>query len=374
MKILLVTPNSIDHSAGGTIRTSHIRDALLRLGQVHTVVFQHGVREYREKDSGEYAISQARYTRSGFSIESLRQRRRLRQWIGELIDEHRFDFIVVCFLSTTLLVPRSEWNRVIADADDAFKSLPMDGSATLIRRLALFVRNAFTFLLAGRVAHVWYVNARDGERLPTSEKSILQNVITMPDIGRQRALPVRQRIVMVGLIEHPPNEQGLRWFVKEVMPPLVAEFPDLELHVIGRTRSGFGDDFDGEHVKIRGFVKDLTTEYDSAELVVAPIFFGGGTQIKVIDAMAHGRPLVASDFAHSGFISNLRATEHLCVARTRSEWIDYCKWALNNRAAAQAMADRGRAAVTAYDPAVLEESVKQTIVNLASRSAQRAVG
>ena len=98
---------------------------------------------------------------------------------------------------------------------------------------------------------------------------------------------------------------------------------------------------------MRGFVTDLAAEYDEASLVVAPILSGSGTQIKVLDALAHGRPLVASTFAHAGFGHDLHDEEHLLVAGDETQWIDCCSRVLADPESAAAMARRGSTAVHA---------------------------
>jgi polysaccharide biosynthesis protein PslH len=172
---------------------------------------------------------------------------------------------------------------------------------------------------------------------------------------------------MVGLMSYGPNLHGLRWFVREVLPALVEQLPEVELHVIGRHEAGLPEEFAGRPVRVRGFVQDLTTEYDQASLVVAPIFFGGGTQIKVIDALAHHRPLVASDFAQKGFGSDLRDGEHLLVARTAQEWISCCASMLRDPSRAEAMAGRGYTAARPYDSGGMITTIRQTIEALVQK-------
>jgi hypothetical protein len=115
---------------------------------------------------------------------------------------------------------------------------------------------------------------------------------------------------------------------------------------------------------VRGFVADLAPEYDRAQLVIAPVFNGGGTQIKVIDALAHGRPLVTSEFAFSGFALDLRETEHLLVARDRAQWLDRCIWVLENSEASESMGERGRLAIAHYDIRSMMATVRQTVSEL----------
>ncbi len=167
----------------------------------------------------------------------------------------------------------------------------------------------------------------------------MPNVVAAPAPARLRAAAVPDRLVMVGLFDHVPNAEGLTWFADQVWPSLSKMFPTAQLHAIGR----FGADLAARlpSVCFHGFVDDLASEYDRAAVVVAPVRSGGGTQIKVIEALAHGRPLVSSTFAHSGFAEELVAGESLLTADTASDWVAACRTLLSNSEAAETMGRQG---------------------------------
>jgi glycosyltransferase involved in cell wall biosynthesis len=374
-RYLLITPNHIGDASGGSIRSTALRAALAELGEVHTVVFHPFFCEKRDEDWREGLIRYAVFTHRGHSLRALGQRRRLRRWIGDLIDTYRYDLIIVCFLSTLTLVPRKERHRVVADADDALKIAPSGrGWRETAARMAVFARNFFTMRAARNVRHVWIVNPADANHLRVAHQSLLRNAVPFPKPDRVRATSISGRVLFVGLMGHAPNLLGLRWFVAEVFPSLRARYPEMELHVIGKHGADFAAEFSRPQIQVRGFVADLAPEYDQAQLVIAPVFTGGGTQIKVIDALAHGRPLVASEFAFSGFARDLREPEHLLVARDRRQWVDQCTWVLENREASESMAARGRAAIADYDVRSMMATVRQTVSDLIGTRSTGAAG
>ena len=349
------------------MRTVYIRDTLMEIGEVHTVLYQGGSDDSRDREWRPGMIREARYSRSGFSPIALRQHAGTRKWIGELIQQYDYDVIVVRYLSTATVIPGHARRLVIADADDAIKTLPPGGGASAKQHAVLLARNFLTLIMARLVGHLWYVSPLDGRRLPGRSKSLLRNVIRFPDDGRPRPAAIRGRIVMVGLMSHEPNRHGLRWFVAQVLPALRELAPGVELHVIGAHDPAFALEFASDDVIVRGFVSDLTVEYDKATLIIAPIFFGGGTQIKVIDALAHGRPLVASTFAHAGFADDLHDRQHLLVAEKREEWVDSCASILLGPEAADPMARCGHRAVAAYDCRNMLAPIRETIDTLVNR-------
>lgn len=367
MRILFITPTSIDQAFGSSMRSRYMRDALMQVGEVHTVLYQGSRLEHRDPEWGAGMIRHAFYSRRGVSPAALRQLADIRDWISELIQRHKYDVIVVRYLSTASVVPWHALRLVIADADDVIKTSSPERKTPKTQRAVLFARNFLTSVMARWVGHLWYVNPLDGPRLPGRSKSLLRNVIAFPDDARPRPTATQGRIVMVGLMSHGPNQHGLRWFVTQVLPALRERVPGMELHVIGSHEPAFAAEFSSNHVKVRGFVPHLTAEYDKAALVIAPIFFGGGTQIKIIDALAHRRPLVASTFAHAGFANDLHHRQHLLVPETREEWIDNCSAALLDPAATEQMAAAGHHAAALYDSRNMVTPIRDSIHTLVSR-------
>ena len=368
MKLLFVTFSAIDDYAyGAAMRSNHIREAMLQIGEVHTLIIHGGHQLHLDRDWSEHRIKRATYDRSGPSAGAWRQRARIREWVAQILREQPYDAIVARYVGMAFFVPWSAWPRLIIDADDIVKSVPAGAATPLRQRLRLWARNAIARLVVHRAGHVWYVNPLDARGLGTGRVSLLRNVVRIPPEARSRAQPVAGRILMVGLFQHPPNAQGLRWFADAVLPALKSKFPDVELHAVGKFLPGFDTELPAVH--FHGFVDDLALEYDLASLVIAPIESGGGTQIKVIDALAHRRPLAVSAFAHAGFATELLPSDHLLVCRNEQEWIRHCSWVLSKPAEAEAMAVRGYQAVRAYGSDRLTSTIQETVQLLGERFA-----
>lgn len=116
---------------------------------------------------------------------------------------------------------------------------------------------------------------------------------------RQSAPGLRDRrgLLFVGAL-HPgtPNEDGLLWFVEEVLPRVHKRIgAAVPLTVVGECRSAPVAALNGGHVRLAGPQAALEPYYDAARVFVAPARFAGGVPIKVIEAAAQGIPVVASD-------------------------------------------------------------------------------
>lgn len=92
-----------------------------------------------------------------------------------------------------------------------------------------------------------------------------------------------------------PNVDGLRWFCEDVWPRVHAARPDARLEVVGRCGKRLrGELGETEGVVFRGFVASLDEVFRRAALSVAPIRFGTGTRVKILESMAHGCPVVTT--------------------------------------------------------------------------------
>jgi glycosyltransferase involved in cell wall biosynthesis len=362
MKMLYLTFNAIDdRSYGAALRSASIRDSMMQIGQVDTLLIHAGVRMQLDTDWDEFGVKRATYSRRGYSAGARQQHAEIRRWVGDVVRAGHYDAIVARYLGMASFVPRWAWRRLVLDADDLVKTVAPDDPAPLRRRFALWLRNLMAQRIARRAAHVWCVNPLDAPRLRTARASLLRNVVRIPPSNRPRAEAVPGRLLMVGLFEYAPNAQALRWFVRAVLPTLRAENPGVELHAVGKCPPALAAELAGPGVLLRGFVTDLAHEYDLASLVIAPVRSGGGTQIKVIEALAHQRPLVVSVFAHAGFAADLKHPDHLLHCVTTPDWISHCRWVLKEREAAEAMAGRGYAAVRVYGSDTLTAAIEATV-------------
>ena len=105
----------------------------------------------------------------------------------------------------------------------------------------------------------------------------------------------------------------MRWFLAEVYPRIKAQSPDVSLTITGSTD---GVDLAGlaldDTVRLTGFVDDVRLPVAEAAVCVAPIRQGGGTRLKILEAMALGTPVVATAKGAEGL--DVVDGEHLLLA------------------------------------------------------------
>lgn len=128
-------------------------------------------------------------------------------------------------------------------------------------------------------------------------------------------------LLFVGALGYTPNIDALQWFCANIMPQLQNTFPELSLQIVGHA----------PNAKIRALAElpgvvltadapELNAFYENARLVIVPLRAGGGTRLKILEAMAYGRVVVSTAIGCEGLA--VRDGEHLCIANTAIEFAE----------------------------------------------------
>ncbi|KAB2897115.1 MAG: glycosyltransferase, partial [Dokdonella sp.] len=149
--------------------------------------------------------------------------------------------------------------------------------------------------------------ARDA---PGARVEILSNVHEVH--GCKRDFAARSDLVFVGGFQHPPNVDAVEWCVREVLPAVRAQLPQVKLHVIGSRVPASIRALADDGVIVHGYVEDIMPFMDGCRVSVAPLRYGAGVKGKVNMAMSCGLPVVATPIAVEGM--HVTAGEEVLVA------------------------------------------------------------
>jgi len=111
------------------------------------------------------------------------------------------------------------------------------------------------------------------------------------------------------------NEQGITWFIDNVMPHVNAE-----LTVVGKSFEKRRDKLQRNNVNIIGSVDDLSQYYSNADAMVIPILLGGGMKVKTAEALMYGKPMFATNEALEGY--EVEGLQNVYRCNTAEEYIE----------------------------------------------------
>jgi glycosyltransferase involved in cell wall biosynthesis len=200
-----------------------------------------------------------------------------------------------------------------------------------------------------RYERAWTVSEGDGaavrELAPDLPVGLSPNGV---DVARLAGLPVaggqEGSLILTGTMSYPPNAEAAVWFVREVLPRLRTMRPDSTFTIVGRDPSEAVRRLaDVPGVEVTGRVERIEPYLARAAVAVAPLLSGGGTKLKVLEALAAGRPVVATPVAAEGI--EVVDGRDLVVAAHAEPFASAVAELLADPARRTAMAAAGRAAV-----------------------------
>ncbi|MFT5286019.1 MAG: glycosyltransferase involved in cell wall biosynthesis [Planctomycetota bacterium] len=167
-----------------------------------------------------------------------------------------------------------------------------------------------------------------------------------PDFFKPRvpAAPrTRHRILYLGTLSYGPNIDAVRHFVAKVLPGLRERFGDLEFDLVGGGATREVLELHGQGVNVIGGVPDVRPYLEGAALMVVPLRIGGGTRLKIVEALAMGCPVVSSAIGAEGL--GLEDGVHLRITESETDLEAAVVEMLEKPEEALVMAERGQAYV-----------------------------
>lgn len=108
-------------------------------------------------------------------------------------------------------------------------------------------------------------------------------------------------VLFLGSFRHTPNVEALNWFLKHVMPLLVALHPGVRLIVAGSDPPpAYTLPYQGPEIEMLGFVPDVREPLNRYSVFVCPILSGSGVRVKLLEAFSSGIPAVSTSLGAEG--------------------------------------------------------------------------
>jgi len=386
LKILLLTPSRPWPPNCGTYqRTNLICRALSEVGEVHVALLMRSFHvelatEDEETMRAEFGLravhwqapAGARWPWKAFGLMgsiwperiarlvkgrdfSFIPDRDIHALVETLHKENGYDLIVTRFLSSMAVGGLDAFAPVIVDIDD----LPSEVLSSKIqeqdpkglrgrywRYMLRKVRLMENEILA-RSAHAWVVKTEDLEHSTACQTSVLNNI---PYCGKGEAFPApcepnaaSRAILMVGSLAHAPNVRAIDGFINECFAHIRAQVPEAVFRIVGfgmteamreKWRAIPG-------VEPIGFVESVREAYADAAFAICPLREGAGSNIKVMEALMHGRAIICTHFGAKGFTNTLRNGESILIEDDWNAFAERCSELLRNPERAQLLAESG---------------------------------
>lgn len=309
-------------------------------------------------------------------------RRRLRG----LLARERFDLLVCDFVFPAVNLPRrlpcpavlfthnveSEiWRRHVETQTNPVSRLLYGSQYRRMLRYESRTLRRFDGVLA--------VSSDDRDTLtrlyPGSLRQPPQVVATGVDTGYFAPAPSRAagpRLVFTGSMDWLPNEDAMLYFCREVLPLVRREEPETTLSIVGRAPTpAVAKLAEDPRVEVTGRVPDVRPYVRDAAVYVVPLRIGGGTRLKIFEAMAMGRAVVSTTIGAEG----LPVTDgvHLRIADRPADLARAIVHLIRDAAERRRLEAAARALVVErYDWSAVAGQLEAVLLRVADRPAETA--
>ncbi len=321
-------------NTGGRLRSFHLLRELSRNHDV-TVLTTHGpeedpdalaqqlsdCREVRslphvpaKKNSGRFFLDLARSWTSSLPVDLYKNRiKSLRRAVSDLIEEGQYDLVVADFLVAVPNVPLDGPTPVLHFSHNVeymiWKRLG-DTETRLPHRALLALEwrkmRGYEIEACRRTDFTVAVSEQDRDQLSEElDQPRIGAIATGVDLDyfdvADRALEAPREIVFSGSMDWFPNEDAMLHFMDEILPRIRAVIPDVTVTIVGRNPSERLRAAAKEaSVEVTGTVPDVRPFVHRAAVYVVPLRIGGGTRLKIYEALAMGKAVVSTHIGAEG--------------------------------------------------------------------------
>jgi glycosyltransferase involved in cell wall biosynthesis len=202
--------------------------------------------------------------------------------------------------------------------------------------------------------------------VPTSKVRVIPNGVDCCESNSSFTTRDPFALIYNGAVTYSANLDAMRYFVKEILPRIVEQEPRAHVRITGRADQVAINELSVHNaVSFTGYVPDARPLVQSSAVCVVPLRTGGGTRLKILEALALGTPVVATSKGAEGL--NVRDGEHLLIADDPRAFADAVIRLLQDQPLRGRLTQAARTRVCAeYDWSQIADQLGQVIQNCAT--------
>jgi polysaccharide biosynthesis protein PslH len=236
----------------------------------------------------------------------------VRQQVARRLSDDRLDVAVCDFLAASLNFPENAaapvilfqhnvetmlWRRMAHTEKAAWRKLSYSIEAWKMSR--------YETQTLQRFQHVIAVSDHDRDAMLTSSPGCPITVVpTGVDTEQYQVVPPASAtpplIVFTGSMDWKPNIDAVEYFCREIWPVVLDAYSDARFRIVGRSPHPRVQRLASASIEVTGTVPSVTEYLRSATVVIVPLRIGGGTRLKIFEAMAMAKAMVSTSIGAEG--------------------------------------------------------------------------
>ncbi len=144
----------------------------------------------------------------------------------------------------------------------------------------------------------------------------------------------------IGAMDWMPNEEAIKWLLKNIWPQIHFKYPNLNLYLAGRNMPGWLTDLKMKNVVVVGEVKDSLDFINTHSIMLVPLQSGGGMRIKIIESMALSKTVISTSIGAEGILCEDKV--NVLIANSEKEFVEAIDLCINNKIFSETIGQNAR--------------------------------
>jgi len=236
-------------------------------------------------------------------------------------------------------------------------------------RLMWWKRTRYTAKLLAKVAGCTVVSHEEQSRIQQiaphyNTISVISNGVDVKHYQDDFGSPNPDTLVYAGALSFYANFDAMEYFIGEILPIIQEKRPDVKLAITGKHDENLTNQLPhNDSVIFTGYLDDIRPTIAQSWLSIAPLRLGGGTRLKILEALAAGTPVVSTQKGAEGL--SLTPYQEILIADTPAEFATAVIQLLADATLRQRLSQAGRQAVAAeYDWQIIGQKFNEFITTL----------
>lgn len=216
------------------------------------------------------------------------------------------------------------WERIALNTSNLFRRIYLKIQSGRLKVFELSKLKLYDHILA--------ISARDEQNMRKLNNakniSTVSVGIEMQEYCRDREMNSIGKFGFIGSLDWMPNQEGIAWFIKQVVPGVVKSYRGITFNIAGRNTPHFLFNYNSNHVRILGEIDDASAFIKQQDVIIVPLFSGSGMRIKILEAMSLAKVVITTSIGLEGI--NAKDGQEVLIAENETEFKLKIQFAIDN--------------------------------------------